>query len=92
MEVVNAALKQKPNEFDLELLKLKLEDLPQEEQEKEYLKLLNGIEDEYLRAIRMATYYESKQEWEKQYEQLIHRKRSCITNRSTKAAREAGAR
>ncbi len=89
MEVVNAALKQKPNEFDLELLKLKLEDLPQEEQEKEYLKLLNGIEDEYLRAIRMATYYESKQEWKKQYEQLSIAK-DHATNRSTKAAREAG--
>lgn len=69
--VVERAMQAKPEDVALQKWALSLEqDLPQEERDRRYLAILNGIDDGYVRAAELAQYYLDLGELDKAEEQL----------------------
>ncbi len=87
--VIEDALAQAPGDFDLEVIKIKFSDLTPEERIEELLKKVNEIDDEYTRAVRLASYYGEQKDLEKQYE-LLESAKQLIKDRATPSARSAG--
>ena len=88
LSTVETALAKDPGNFDLQLLKLRVEQHEPEEFRKLYLELVNTIPDEYLQAMRLASFYEIEGDIQNQYAQLEKAKK-LIAERSTDASRYA---
>ncbi len=87
--VVESALAQAPDSFDLQLLKIQLSDADDDAKKQEVLKLVEDTPDDYLRAVRLASIRGQENDLEAQYDQL-QRAKDLIVNRATDAARRAG--
>ncbi|HNO79891.1 MAG TPA: tetratricopeptide repeat protein [Phycisphaerae bacterium] len=87
--VIDNALAQSPDDFELQVVKIKFSDMSQEARIEELLKKVNEIEDEYSRSVRLSTYYAEQGDLEKQYE-LLEKAKQLIMERATPSARNAG--
>lgn len=87
--IVEAALAAKPHDFELGILNLQLSDLGEEEAEKEFLRMVETLPDEFTRAIQRATYYDGRSKPEPARESF-HKAAELIISGSTEAARAAG--
>jgi tetratricopeptide (TPR) repeat protein len=89
MRVIDDALTLEPDDFDLQVTKIKFSDLEPEERVAQLLEKVKEIKDEYSRSVRLASYYGEQGELEKQYEQLETAKQ-LVLDRATPTARNAG--
>ena len=87
--VLDKALAVEPESFELRFLDINLRNLPEDERNSELQKLIQQEPDEYLRAMRMATYYSAVNDKENELEQL-GKALDLITSRATESARRAG--
>ncbi|NOX57564.1 MAG: tetratricopeptide repeat protein [Planctomycetes bacterium] len=87
--IIEEALAQAPDNFELAVLKIAHSGLSKEERVQQFLEKVNEIKDGYERAIRLASYYGEQKELDKQYEQFKAAKK-LLRERSTGAARRAG--
>ncbi len=87
--VIDNALAESPDDFDLQVIKIKFSDLSPDERIEELLKKVNEIEDEYSRSVRLASYYGEQGDYEKQYE-LLNTAKQLVKDRATPTARDAG--
>ena len=89
MRVIDNAIKQSPDEFNLKVIKIKFGDMPKEERNAELLEKIKEIKDEYSRSARLAAYHGNQGEYEKQYGYLESAKQ-LIIDKATPAARKSG--
>jgi len=87
--IIDQALQQNPDNFELRLTRLQYSDLEEEARAAEYRKLIETLPDEYDRAIRLATVFGEAGDDAKQREHLIVAK-DLILKQSTDSARRAG--
>ncbi|GJM25337.1 MAG: hypothetical protein DHS20C16_17520 [Phycisphaerae bacterium] len=89
LRVVDEAIAQAPEDFDLQVIKIKFSELEPEERIAQLLEKVKEIKDEYSRSVRLASYFAEQDDFEKHYEHLATAKQ-LIMDRATPMARTAG--
>ncbi|MFQ5489191.1 MAG: tetratricopeptide repeat protein [Phycisphaerae bacterium] len=97
--VADTALQANPNDLKLKKLVLALaDDLSQEEREARYLAIIESTDDDYVRAMELAKYHESKGQWDEaeknlsKAEQLLADRATPMAIKRTRAKGEAALR
>jgi len=87
--VIDEALKARPGDFDLQLIKLQYSEQSTEQRREAYTELIKTLPDEYDRAVRLATLYAEDKDDPRQRVQLETAK-DLIIKQATASARQAG--